>query len=143
MKIFIDASLIIYLNVRLPGHEARLVEEFWLDLLLNHTLYTNILALDEAIYVSKRKYDISYTDTIEFIDKAIIPYVNILSIGVNEYIKAKEIMKKYKVKPSDAIHVATIINNGLQGIASEDKDFDKIGIKRLWIKTHKLRQYNH
>jgi len=60
MKIFIDASLIIYLNVRLPGHEARLVEEFWLDLLLNHTLYTNILALDEAIYVSNRKYDISY-----------------------------------------------------------------------------------
>jgi len=41
------------------------------------------------------------------------------------------------------IHVATIINNGLQGIASGDKDFDKIGIKRLWIKTHKLRQYNH
>ena len=66
-----------------------------------------------------------------------------LSIGLNEYIKAKEIMKKYKVRPSDAIHVATIINNGLQGIASGDKDFDKIGIKRLWIKTHKLRQYNH
>jgi len=44
MKIFIDASLIIYLNVRLPDHEARFVEEYWLDLLLNHTLYTNTLA---------------------------------------------------------------------------------------------------
>lgn len=133
MKIFVDASLIIYLNVRLPDEEAEIIDSFWLDLVSNNTLYTNVLVLDEAIYVSKKKYDVEYDDTIELIDKAIIPYVNILPIRIDEYVKAKEIMRKYKLKPSDAIHVATIINNGLQAIATEDRDFDKLGIKRIWI----------
>ncbi len=133
MRIFIDASLIIYLNVRLPDEEAEIIDSFWLDLVSNNILYTNVLVLDEAIYVSKKKYNVEYDDTIELIDKAIIPYVNILPIRTDEYVKAKEIMRKYKLKPSDAIHVATIINNGLQAIATEDRDFDKLGIKRIWI----------
>ncbi len=133
MKIFVDASLIIYLNVGLPDEEAELIDSFWLNLVSNNTLYTNVLVFDEAIYVSKKKYDVDYSDTIELIDKAIIPYVNILPLDVDEYVKAKELMKKYKLKPSDALHVATIINNGLQAIATEDQDFDKIGIKRIWI----------
>lgn len=135
MKIFVDASLIIYLNVRLPDEEAEIIDSFWLDLVSNNILYTNVLVLDEAIYVSKKKYNVEYDDTIELIDKAIIPYVNILPIRIDEYVKAKEIMRKYKLKPSDAIHIATIINNGLQAIATEDRDFDKLGIKRIWINT--------
>jgi len=135
MKIFVDASLIIYLNVRLPDEEAEIIDSFWLDLVSNNILYTNVLVLDEAIYVSKKKYNVEYDDTIELIDKAIIPYVNILPIRTDEYVKAKEIMRKYKLKPSDAIHIATIINNGLQAIATEDRDFDKLGIKRIWINT--------
>ncbi len=135
MKIFVDASLIIYLNVGLPDEEAELIDSFWLNLVSNNTLYTNVLVFDEAIYVSKKKYDVDYSDTIELIDKAIIPYVNILPLDVDEYVKAKELMKKYKLKPSDALHVATIINNGLQAIATEDQDFDKIGIKRIWVNT--------
>ena len=118
----------------MPMDEARVIENFWLDLILNHSLYTNILVLDEVIYVSKRRYNVGYNDTIEFIDRAIIPYINLVPIGLEEYVKAKDIMRKYKLKPSDAIHVATVINNGLQAIASEDADFDKIGIKRIWVK---------
>jgi len=122
------------LNAKMPEHEARLVESFWLDLLINHTLYTNILVLDEVIYISRKKYGIPFEETIEFIDRAVLPYAEILPIGLDEYLKAKTIMVKYKLKPSDSIHVATILNNGLQAIASEDEDFDKTGIKRLWIK---------
>ena len=33
--------------------------------------------------------------------------------------------------------MATIINYGLQAIASEDSDFDRTGIKRLWVKGEK------
>ncbi|WFO74741.1 type II toxin-antitoxin system VapC family toxin [Desulfurococcaceae archaeon MEX13E-LK6-19] len=133
MKIFVDASLLIYLNVKLPENEARLVEQFWLDLLLNHDIYTNILVLDETIYISKKKYDVPVTETIEFIDRAVVPYIEILPIGLDEYLKAREYMTKYGLKPSDAIHLATIEVNGLQAIASEDKDFDKTHVKRLWI----------
>ncbi len=133
MKIFVDASLLIYLNVKLPENEARRVEQFWLDLLLNHDVYTNILVLVETIYISKKKYDVPITETIEFIDRAVVPYVEILPIGLDEYLKAREYMTKYGLKPSDAIHLATIEVNGLQAIASEDKDFDKTHVKRLWI----------
>ncbi len=133
MKIFIDANLLIYLNTRMPDQEARLVEDFWLDLVLNHILFTNVLVLDELIYVSRKRYGVPVRDTIEFIDNVVIPYTDILSIGLNEYIRAKEIMNKHGLKPSDSIHAATIINYGLQAIASEDTDFDKVGIKRLWI----------
>ncbi len=135
MKVFIDASLLVYLNVRMPDNEARLVEDFWLDLLTNHLLYTNVLVLDETIYVSKKKYNIGFKETLDFIDRAILPYVEILPIGLSEYLRAKNLMVKYRLKPSDSIHVATIENHGLQAIATEDEDFDKVGLKRLWIKT--------
>ncbi len=62
MKLFIDANLLIYLNIKLPEEEARIIEDFWLDL-LNHKLFTNILVLDEVIYISRRKYDVSFEDT--------------------------------------------------------------------------------
>ncbi len=135
MKVFVDASLLVYLNVKMPDDEAKLVEDFWLDLLSNHLLYINALVLDEAIYVSKRKYDVGFKETIDFVDRAILPYVDVLPIGLNEYLRAKELMVEYGLRPSDSIHVATIENHGLQAIATEDEDFDKVGLKRLWIKT--------
>jgi len=134
MKVFVDSSLLVYLNVKMPEEEARLIEDFWLDLLSNHTLFTNIIVLDETIYISKKKYDVEYEETLKFIDRVILPYVEVLSIGLSEYLKAREFMFKYGLKPSDSIHVATIVNHGLQVVATEDEDFDKVGIKRLWVK---------
>ena len=134
MKVFIDASIIIYLNVKLPREEARKVEDFWLKI-LNEELYTNVLVLDEVVYISKVKYGISVKDTLEFIDKAILPYVEILPLRLEEYIKAKEFMLKYKLKPSDALHLATMDINGIPVIATEDRDFDKTHVKRIWIEN--------
>jgi len=64
----------------------------------------------------------------------VLPYVDVLPIGLSEHLKAREVMTKYSLRPSDAIHVATVGNHGLQAIATEDEDFDKVGIKRLWIR---------
>jgi len=135
MKVFVDASLLVYLNVRMPEEEAKLIEKFWLDLVENHLLFTNVLVLDEVIYVSKKKYGVEYAETLEFIDKVVLPYVEILPIGLNEYLRAKELMSKYGLKPSDSIHAATVETKGLQAIATEDEDFDETGIKRIWLKT--------
>ena len=51
---------------------------------------------------------------------------------MKEYLLAKKFMTLYNLEPSDALH-ATIIANRLDAIASEDKDFDRAGIKRIWI----------
>ena len=132
MRVFVDASLIIYLNVRLPDEEARKIEDFWLKL-LEESLYTDVLVLDEAIYVSKRKYGVPVEETLELIDKAILPYVEILPLSLEEYIKAREYIVKYKLKPSDALHLAVMDNNGIPVIATEDKDFEHTHVKKLWI----------
>ncbi len=75
----------------------------------------------------------SPAETIELIDKAVLQYMDVLSIGLEEYLLAKKFMTLYKLKPSDALHAATIIANRLDAIASEDRDFDRAGIKRMWI----------
>ncbi len=132
MKIFVDASLIIYLNIKLPEKEAKAVEDFYHNL-LREELYTNVLVLDEAIYVSKKKYGVSVKETLELIDRVILPYVDILPLTIGEYLKAKEYLLKYNLNPSDALHLATMDNFKIRAIATEDKDFDKTHVKRIWI----------
>ena len=132
MRVFVDASLIIYLNVKLPEDEARRIEDFWLKL-LGENLYTDVLVLDEAIYVSKKKYGVPVEETLELIDKAILPYVTVLPLCLEEYVRAREYMVKYKLKHSDALHLAVMDNNSIPIIATEDKDFDHTHIRRLWI----------
>jgi len=117
----------------LPEEEARIIEEFWLSLVKQHELYTNALVLDEAIYISMKKYGVPPMETIELIDRAVLPYVDVLSLGLEEYLLSRRFMTQYGLKPSDALHVATILANRLDAIASEDRDFNRTGIKRIWI----------
>ena len=135
MKVFIDASLIVYLNIRLPEAMARLVEDFYRKL-LTEELYTDVLALDEAIYVSTRRYRVSLRDSLELVDRAVLPYVEILPLGASEYVKAKRYMVEYGLKPSDAIHLAAIDNGGVQAIVTEDRDFDRTHVRRIWVNLY-------
>ncbi|AAK41936.1 type II toxin-antitoxin system VapC family toxin [Saccharolobus solfataricus] len=85
--------------------------------------------------LSKKKYNVKFEDTIDFLDKIILPYTIILPINSHDYEKAKGIMISKTLKPSDAFHVAVMINNSIKKIVSEDSDFDKInGIERIWVK---------
>ncbi len=134
MKIFIDASLLIYLNtLKTPGKRGP-YEEFYLDLLSKYKAYTDVLVLDETIYVSAKKYKVPYEISLDFIDHLVMPFVRILPLGEDEYKEAAEIIKKYGVKPSDALHVAAMMLNGIVRVASEDRELDKVeGINRVWL----------
>jgi predicted nucleic acid-binding protein len=50
-----------------------------------------------------------------------------------------------QIKPSDAIHLATMDEAGITSIISEDKELDKVkGINRIWIeKIHKPPRRRH
>ena len=130
MKIFLDASFLVYLNIDIA--EAEKIDNLFKSL-LKEELYTDVLVLDEVIYISKRKYGVPYKETINFIDDIVLPTVEILPIGLEEYLKAKENILKYNLKPSDAIHLAVIENNGLQAIVTEDRDFQRVPVKVIWI----------
>ena len=127
MKIFLDSSFLIYLNT---GNEkiTKLFEQ-----ILNEKLYTDVLVLNEVIYISKKKYNISYEETIEFLDELISSVIEVLPITLEDYLKARENILKYNLKPSNAIHLAVIENNGIQAIVTEDTDFYKVPIKVIWV----------
>ena len=105
MKIFLDASFLVYLNIDVA--EAEKIDELFKSL-LKEDLYTDVLVLDEVIYISKRKYGVPYDETIKLLDDVILPNVKILPIRIDEYLKARENILKYNLKPSDAIHLAVI-----------------------------------
>ena len=127
--IFLDANFIIYLNLGVKE-----VENFYIKVLQEDRLALDPLVIDEVIYVSKKKYNVNFNDTISFLDEIVLPNSLILPIRKEDYDKAKEIMLQYNLKPSDAFHVAIMLNNSISKIISEDKDFDRIkGIERLWL----------
>ena len=134
MKAFIDAPLLIYLNTLANLRHRALYENFYVEILTKYKPYTDVLVLDELIYVSKRKYNIPYNISIEFTETNILPYVTVLNLGEEEYKYAAEIITKHDLKPSDALHVGAMINNDITLIVSEDGEFDRIpAVKRLWI----------
>ena len=136
MKAFIDANFLIYLNTLRDRYALSLFENFFEELLAEHVLFTDILVLDEVLYVSRSKYKVPYPITIKLLNKLIPKYISLTPLTLKEYVKAIEVIERYDLKPSDAIHAATCIVNNIKYIVSEDQEFDKVeGIERLWIRT--------
>ena len=133
MKMFLDAPLLVYLNTVADDQHRLVYENFYLDLLSRHKLYTDVLVLDELIYVSRRKYGVPYKVTVEFIESIVLPYITVVELGEEEYREAARLIVDYNLKPSDALHVAAMKNNDIEVIVSEDKELDRgPGIRRVW-----------
>ncbi len=133
MKVFVDAPLFIYLNTLSNYKIRKLYERYYIDILLENKVYTDVLVLDEVIYISKKKYGIPYHLSLDFIHSHIMPYVNIIPIDEDTYEIASRIIREYNIKPSDALHVGAMKNNSIDTIITEDKEFDKVkDIRRKW-----------
>ncbi|PDM25911.1 PIN domain nuclease [Candidatus Bathyarchaeota archaeon B24-2] len=134
MKVFIDANLLVYLNT-LTTEDVRVIyENFYLNLMAEHRIYTDVLVLDEVIYVSKKRYSVPYVTTLSFIESIVLPYTTVLPLSEDEYKEAAKLIEKYNVKPSDALHIGAMITNRIPTLVSEDKELDRISeIKRVWI----------
>ena len=55
MKAFVDANLLIYLNTVRSVAVRVLYENFYVDILEKYKAYTDVLVLDELLYVSWEK----------------------------------------------------------------------------------------
>ncbi len=124
---FLDANFLIYLNT---GEQR--AWNFFENLVSDNILYTDALVLDETLYISKKKYGVSYADTADFIKGVILTSTRILKIGEDELAYAMKLLGT--LDPSDAIHVAVMIRNKEKVIVSEDKRLDAVKtIKRIWL----------
>jgi hypothetical protein len=133
-KLFIDANLVIYLNT-VTGEERPIIDRFFKSLLREH-LFTNMLVLDETLQVSRRPYEVPYATTMGFLRRAFLPYTQIIPIAEEDLQATERYLTKYDVKPSDAIHLATMDKAGITSIVSEDEELDTVkGIRRVWLDT--------
>ena len=132
MKIFLDANFLIYMNTML-GDERRDIEKLYRKL-LEETLFTNVLVVDEVLYVSRKRYGLPYNVTLNFLRNIVSPYIEIIPISEEDIKPVEKYLLKYDLKPSDAIHLATMEKVGVSHIVSEDEGLDKVKeVKRIWI----------
>ena len=130
-SVFIDTNFFIYMNTPTKNID-RFIEHDEYELSNNRT-FTNVIVLDELIYISKKKYSIPVEVTLEFIDSMIIPFTSILPLDENDYYLLKELIR-YCPKPSDALIVSSMKRASITYLLSEDNDFDGVpGINRRWL----------
>ncbi len=116
MKVFIDANYFIYLKY---SHDDEIFD-YCIDLfkkLEDHEALTNIIVIDEVIWILNRKYRIELNEVFEFLDK-ILNFVAFIPLSSEDYETAKEIMIRYGLKLSDAIHVASMRKAGVEYVVS-------------------------
>jgi predicted nucleic acid-binding protein len=133
VRVFLDASLLIYMKTAAEDARRR-YDDFYTELAANNRLYTDVLVLDELLYVSKMRYNVPYTATAAFIDTVTLPFTEVLPLGLNEHKTSIELLNETHLKPSDALHIASMMSNNLTTIASEDKELDGVPkINRIWL----------
>jgi len=86
---FIDANLLIRLNTISDYRNRLAYETFYLDLLVNNKAYTDVLVLNELLWVSWGKYNVPHFVTILL--KVVKPYVTIIPLSEEEYEEACEL----------------------------------------------------
>jgi len=63
-----------------------------------------------------------------------LPHVNLVGIEVGDFGRMLDNIGTFALLPRDALHVAVIQRLGIDGIASDDRDFDRVrGLVRHWV----------
>ena len=115
--------------------KRKILEDFFKKL-LKEQLFINMLVIDEVLYISK-KYGIHYDTTLDFLRNILSPYIEIISIEEEDLKFIEKFLLNYNLRPSDAIHLATMEKAGIKNIVTEDEDFDKVKeVKRIWLNAH-------
>lgn len=134
MKVFLDANLLIYLNTLGDKEDSENhLQRFYLEL-LKEDLFTNALILDETLYISMARHRVPYNLSWDFLKANVLPFSTVIPIDESDVSLMEKYLGRYKLKPSDALHLSTMEKSGVVNIASEDVDFDDVKeVKRIWF----------
>ena len=61
-----------------------------------------------------------------------LPGLEVTALEYEDHIKALELMQKYNLDYEDSLHLATALRNKALKILSNDKDFDKTPLQRIF-----------
>jgi len=93
--------------------------------------FTSVLTWDEVVWVVRKTMGVNEAQSQ---GQKLLGFLNLHFIEVNENIlsQAQGLIVKYNLKPRDAIHIASALNQKIELIISDDQDFDVIKeIKRI------------
>ena len=58
-----------------------------------------------------------------------------LPVGILDQLKVINYMQKYHLKPRDAYHLLTIMENNIDGFATFDNDFNKVFSAKILLEV--------
>ena len=133
-SLYVDSNIFLYpIIYKLEAiEEARESKDFLLKISEGSVeACTATITWDEIVWVIRRIFGLK--SSIELGRKFLeFPNLKFLSVKRSVILRAQRLMEKYKIKPRDAIHAATALENNIETIVSYDRDFDKLEeIKRL------------
>ena len=133
-SLYVDSSIFLYpIIYKLEAvEEARESKNFLLKIsegLVEACTVT--ITWDEIVWVVRKIFGLK--PSIELGRKFLeFPNLKLLNVKRSIVLRAQGLVEKYEIKPRDAIHAATALENGIEIIVSYDRDFDKLEeIKRL------------
>jgi predicted nucleic acid-binding protein len=136
-KVFLDANYIIYMKYA----EDDEIYEYCVELLKKLDEYepiTNMVVIDEVVWILWKKYSIDKAEIFEFLDR-MVEFLIIIPLEEGDYKRMEQFMLNYGLKPSDALHVSTMSKRKTSYIISEDGEFDSVEwIKRIWLGKEEL-----
>jgi len=63
-----------------------------------------------------------------------LPHINLVGVDATDFNRMLENIQTFSLLPRDALHVAIVQRLGLNGIASDDIDFDRVrGVEGHWV----------
>lgn len=64
----------------------------------------------------------------------LLPHINLAGVETEDFNRMLENIRTFYLLPRDALHVAIVQRLGLNRVASDDIDFDRVrGVERYWV----------
>ena len=127
-KVYIDAN--IFLNPVLYNinevEEAKKSQKFLKEVISKKISgVTSVLTWDEFVWIIRKNLG-KKTASEKGKELLIFPNLSFISVTFSTILRAQDLLSKYNIKPRDAIHVASMIENNITKLISFDGDFDDI-----------------
>ena len=131
MQVFLDTNVFLYAaGASHPLREAcakvlRRVAEGSLDATINSEV------IQEILYVLIRRG--RRVDALKLANDLALVFPDLLAVTRDDLLRACELLQQYpRLSVRDAVHVGTMLRNGLRTVVSVDSDFDQVSeIRRI------------
>ncbi len=91
----------------------------------NETAVTSAMTFNEGMHIMRKLT--SFEESLSFGENLLeMPNLRIEEIDKNILFSALNLIKKYKLSPADAIHIATAIQTKVETVYSEDEEFKRV-----------------